>query len=168
MYKLELPITVFLLQAIEQMIACFCGCSQLTVKEVKAITMCRIHEFLADTKATGLLKRFIINELKDEEDNLTLKYMVTHEQCSQFLNTPKSHKNDALMEDLESNLETFPNERDERRLIDALEERDLYKVERALKHLIRSLEIEVESSREMQLLKERLLKKIDRLGSSHK
>lgn len=152
----------------DRIVACFCGCSELTVKEVKLIVSSPIGSFLKQSQAKTLFRNFIIHELHDEEDNLILKYLVTTEHCYEFLSVPMEERDEGCLEKYQELIETFPSYTVEKRVTEAFEDQDNPRIESELKRLIRSLEIEIESSQELKHFKEKLMQKIDRATTARK
>lgn len=147
----------------ERLIACFCGCSELEINQVRKITKCNIVEFLTNPEARRLLSQFIIHELLDEEDNRTLKYLRMYEAALAFTSNP--HRDERAiracrntMDDIEYG---YPNEKVERLVQAAFRTRDVDKVYDSLKDLQQDLQNEIEFSDELEGMKEKLLTKID-------
>lgn len=147
----------------ERLIACFCGCSELEINQVRKITKCNIVEFLHNAEARRLLTQYIIHELLDEEDNRTLKYLRMFESCLEFTTNPK--RDERAMRACRNSLDDieygYPNENIERMVLAAFRTRDVDKVYESLKDLQQDLQNEIEFSEELDGMKEKLLTKIE-------
>lgn len=154
----------------ERLIACFCGCSELELNQVRKITKCNIVEFLTSAEARRLLSQYIIHELMDEEDNRTLKYLRMYESCIEFTTNP--HRDERAMRACRNNLDEieygYPNEKVERLVKAAFRTRDLDKVYDSLRDLQQDLQNEIEFCDELDAMKERLLRKIDAVHRERK
>lgn len=170
MTHLILPNILPLQRVAERLIACFCGCSELEVNQVRKITKCNIVEFLSQPEARRLLAQFIIHELLDEEDNLTLKYLRSYEAALEFTSNPK--RDDRAMKACKNTLDEieygYPNEVIERLVKTAFRTKDVGKVYESLRDLQRDLQNEIEFSDELGQMKERLLTKIDAVKRDRK
>lgn len=130
---------------------------------MKKITKSNIAEFLSIDEARRLLKQFIINELQDEEDNLTLKYLRMYEESVAFTTNPK--RDEKALRDCERALDDieygYPNEPLEKMVKAAFRTRNIDKVYDSLKDLQTELQYQIELSDELEQLKEKLLAKVD-------
>lgn len=146
----------------ERLIACFCGCSELEVKQIRLLTKCNIQEFLGNPEARRLLGQYIIHELDDEEDNLTLKYLRMYETSLEYLKNPQ--RDERCVRVCRNNLndvDVYPNEKLERLVKEALRTRDPDIVYEALQELQQELQYQIEFSDELAGMKEKLLAKVD-------
>ncbi|XP_016935366.4 uncharacterized protein [Drosophila suzukii] len=69
-----------------QRIRCFCGCSDMTVEEVKRIYLLtnNVHHTLVDPDATRLLRKFM--ETRRSGDKVEAEqYLDIYEKCAEFL-----------------------------------------------------------------------------------
>lgn len=142
----------------------------MEVNQVRKITKCNIVEFLVQPEARRLLAQYIIHEMGDEEDNLTLKYLRSYEAALEFTSSP--HRDERAMRSCRNNLDDneygYPNEKIERLVKAAFRTRDVEKVYESLRDLQQDLQNEIEFSDELSSMKERLLTKIDAANRDRK
>lgn len=146
----------------ERLIACFCGCSELEVKQIRLLTKCNIVEFLGNPEARRLLGQYIIHELDDEEDNVTLKYLRMYETSLDYLQNP--HRDERAIRVCRNNLndvDVYPNEKLERLVKEAFRTRETDMVYEAMQEMHRELQYQIEFSDELEGMKKKLLDKID-------
>lgn len=146
-----------------KLIACFCGCSELEIAQVKKITNYKtIRDFLDNPEARRLLSQYIIKEMDDEEDNLTLKYLRTYEICLEFIRNPDRDQLVvcAIRQKLRA-IDCYPNEQIERQVQTAFRQGGAGEVYDVLMLLQRELELEIDGSSELRDMREKLLTKID-------
>lgn len=69
-----------------QLIRCFCGCSNMTVAEVRRIYVLSnsVHETLLDAEATRLLRKFMETRRSGDKDEAE-QYLDIYEKCAEFL-----------------------------------------------------------------------------------
>ncbi|XP_017052686.1 uncharacterized protein LOC108095886 [Drosophila ficusphila] len=69
-----------------QLIKCFCGCSDMTISEVRRIyTLSNsVHETLLDPEATRLLQKFMETR-RSGDKNEAEQYLEIYEKCAEFL-----------------------------------------------------------------------------------
>ncbi|KAH8363631.1 hypothetical protein KR084_012519, partial [Drosophila pseudotakahashii] len=69
-----------------QLIKCFCGCSDMTVAEVRRIYSLSnsVHETLLDKDATRLLRKFMETRRSGDKDEAE-QYLDIYEKCAEFL-----------------------------------------------------------------------------------
>ncbi|XP_017009055.2 uncharacterized protein [Drosophila takahashii] len=69
-----------------QLIKCFCGCSDMTIAEVRRIYSLSnsVHETLLDKEATRLLRKFMETRRSGDKDEAE-QYLDIYEKCAEFL-----------------------------------------------------------------------------------
>lgn len=145
-----------------KLVACFCGCSELEIEQVKKFTYCTTSAFLDYPEARRLLGQYIKYELDDEEDNLTLKYLRMYEVCLEFLRNPQRDQLAVCaVRQKMRDIDCYPDEDIEQRVQTAFRTGNVDKIYDCLLLLQRKLEMEIDQSYELGGMKEKLLTKID-------